>query len=72
MQHKGPIEVVIFSPDGKRLLTASADGTAQLWEVPTGLNPTTVRHMKAILAAAFSPERMDANQVLSQLSYRPK
>src|SRR5687768_14144861 len=30
--HSGPVTVVAFSPDGKSLVTASADGTARLWE----------------------------------------
>ncbi len=28
----------VYSPDGTRILTASADGTAQLWEADTGKN----------------------------------
>jgi WD40 repeat protein len=32
--HKGPVVDVAFRPDGKMLLTGSADSTARLWDVP--------------------------------------
>ncbi|MBX9581651.1 MAG: PQQ-binding-like beta-propeller repeat protein, partial [Gemmataceae bacterium] len=32
--HRGAVQVVAFSPDGTRLATGGADGTAVVWEVP--------------------------------------
>ena len=30
--HDGPVYSAVFSPDGTRIITASADGTARVWE----------------------------------------
>ena len=34
--HTDGINVVAFSPDGKRIVTASADNTAKVWNAATG------------------------------------
>lgn len=34
--HKGPISDLAWSPDGKLAATASADGTARIWDTTTG------------------------------------
>jgi WD40 repeat protein len=34
--HTGPVNGVVFSPDGRRLATTSDDGTARLWDAATG------------------------------------
>src|SRR5580700_8414547 len=34
--HAGVVNSAVFSGDGKRVLTASWDGTARLWDVETG------------------------------------
>jgi WD40 repeat protein len=34
--HKGPVLRVAFSPDGSRIVTASADKTARVWDAATG------------------------------------
>jgi WD40 repeat protein len=36
-EHIGTINKAIFSSDGKRILTASADGTAKLWYTPEAI-----------------------------------
>jgi WD40 repeat protein/tRNA A-37 threonylcarbamoyl transferase component Bud32 len=57
LKHYGQVHQVRFSPQGRRLLTASADRTARVWSVSTG-QPLTppLRHRAAVLAAAFSPD----------------
>ncbi len=47
---------VVYSPDGKLIATASADGTARLWDATTG-NALEVIHLDgAAEAVAFSPD----------------
>jgi WD40 repeat protein len=48
---------VAFSPDGKYVLTGSADRTAKLWDVSTGKEIRTFSgHSDTIFAVAFSPD----------------
>jgi WD40 repeat protein/serine/threonine protein kinase/tetratricopeptide (TPR) repeat protein len=57
--HRSRINAVIFSPDGRRVLTASEDGTAQVWDAVTGAAaPRPLTHGKAVLHAAFSPDSL--------------
>jgi WD40 repeat protein/serine/threonine protein kinase/tetratricopeptide (TPR) repeat protein len=55
--HQGSVRMVTFSPDGKSLLTASADRTAQIWDAATG-QPVgaPLKHPQAVLVARFSPD----------------
>ena len=55
--HKtGKIRHACFSPDGKRVLTASSDGIATLWDVESGDSLFTLRgHTRYINSACFSP-----------------
>src|SRR5260370_27813858 len=56
MRHKDWIHSVGFSPDGQRVLTASEDRTAQLWEAATG-KPLgeRMKHEGGVWSAQFSP-----------------
>jgi WD40 repeat protein len=46
-----------FSPDGHRVLTASDDGTAQLWDARSGLPiGAALRHDGPVAAASFSAD----------------
>jgi WD40 repeat protein len=53
----------MFSPDGRRLITASEDRTARVWDRATG-EPLTppLKHPRAVLRAYFSP---DGNQAIT-------
>ncbi|MFZ5504351.1 MAG: toll/interleukin-1 receptor domain-containing protein, partial [Pseudomonadota bacterium] len=54
---KSAIVSVDFSPDGKRVLTASQDGSAQVWDAESGLPLSApLRHEGDVTHAAFSPD----------------
>lgn len=57
MEHNGAIQRICFSPDGRRVLTASHDRTARLWDGRTGrsLLPP-LRHTAGIASAVFSAD----------------
>jgi WD40 repeat protein/serine/threonine protein kinase len=55
--HDHEVEHVAFSPDGRRIVTASRDHTARVWEVRTGEAVTPpLRHGHLVWKAAFSPD----------------
>ncbi len=55
--HKGFVYSAAFSPDGTRVVTASDDGTARLWDVKTGAEiDKLLGHRVRVSAAAFSPD----------------
>jgi len=55
--HSGPVNSVAFSPDGKRLATASYDQTAKVWDAESGQELLTLRgHGAFVLGVAFSPD----------------
>ena len=55
--HSGPVNAVAFSPDGKRLATASGDQTAKVWDAESGKELRTLRgHSSGVDGVAFSPD----------------
>jgi WD40 repeat protein/serine/threonine protein kinase len=55
--HGSWVYSAVFSPDGMRIVTASADGTARIWDARTGLQLLTLSgHQGSVFSAAFSPE----------------
>lgn len=50
--HTGAVNVVRFRPDGQRLLSASDDGTARVFEVPSGRWVATLPHPKGFVRGA--------------------
>jgi WD40 repeat protein/serine/threonine protein kinase len=55
--HDDTIHDVAFSPDGARLVTASADRTAKVWDAATGaLQWTLAGHQSDIMDVLFTPD----------------
>ena len=55
--HSAGVTNIAISPDGRRLATASMDGTAKIWDAATGKELRILRgHSDAVWGVAFSPE----------------
>jgi WD40 repeat protein len=54
--HTDAVSCVIFSPNGKRLASASLDGTVRLWDSATRKHTMTLRHTGRVQAVAFRPD----------------
>ncbi len=57
LRHGGEVHAVAFSPDGRRLASACANGEARIWDVSTGstLSPP-LKNEGPIRAVVFSPD----------------
>ncbi len=61
--HSADVVSLAFSPDGRRLASASYDRTMKLWDTQTGQDVFTLRgHTSGLLSLAFSP---DGNRIVS-------
>jgi WD40 repeat protein len=55
--HSALVRYAVFSPDGKRVVTASADNTARLWDVDSGKEIASLKgHARGLSSVAFSPD----------------
>jgi tetratricopeptide (TPR) repeat protein len=55
--HSANVVSIAFSPDGRRLATASYDRTTKLWDVQTGQHVfTLLGHTAGLACLAFSPD----------------
>ena len=48
-----PVRYAAFSPDGKRVITASEDNKAHIWDAETGEHLIPLGHEKVVWSAAF-------------------
>ena len=57
LEHRSALTRAIFRPDGRAVLTASLDGTAQVWDAATGraIGPPMI-HGGEVNCIAFSPD----------------
>lgn len=61
--HKGSVDTVAWSPNGKLIASGGNDGTVQVWDANTGNNILTYRgHKGKVSALAWSP---DSQQIAS-------
>src|SRR5262249_7640350 len=56
LQHDGIVVRSVFSPDGRRILSASYDHTARVWDASDGRLLATLTHDAAVEHAVFSPD----------------
>jgi WD40 repeat protein len=55
--HTGNVHRVCWSPDGKRLASASEDGTVKVWDGRTGQEQLTLKgHQAWVFGVCFSPD----------------
>ena len=55
--HAAPVECAAFSPDGRRIVTASNDKTARIWDAETGQQIMVLSgHSDVVEKVAFSPD----------------
>ncbi len=57
LNHTNVVEQTVFSADGKRIATASLDGTAKVWDAETGTELLSLAgHASSVFSVAFSPD----------------
>jgi WD40 repeat protein len=55
--HEEIVDSAAFSPDGSRIVTASSDTTARIWDAATAREIAVLRgHDKSVFSASFSPD----------------
>src|SRR4029077_18164165 len=54
--HSGPIRSLQFSRDGQRIVSASADATAKIWNARSGALICSLTNKHAVTWAEFSPD----------------
>jgi WD40 repeat protein len=55
--HEAEVNSAVFSPAGSRIVTASWDRTARIWDAASGREIAVLRgHKDTVYSAAFSPD----------------
>jgi WD40 repeat protein len=62
LQHSDYVREAHFSPDGKRIVTASFDKTAKLWDATSGKAIATMKHETKVFSARFN---VDGSRIVS-------
>ena len=65
--HEESVNSASFSPDGSRIVTASSDWTARIWDVTSGKEIAILRGRDNLASAAFSS---DGTRVVTAASDR--
>jgi WD40 repeat protein len=66
-RHDDKVASAAFSPDGRKIVTASWDGTARIWDAVGGKELHVLKgHTNALLTARFSPDGRRVLTVCSQ------
>jgi len=55
LTHASPVKSAAFSPDGSKIVTASENGTVQVWNAATGARLQNLKHDE-VYFAQFSPD----------------
>jgi serine/threonine protein kinase/tetratricopeptide (TPR) repeat protein len=56
-EHTGGVQSVAYSPDGRRLGSASRDGTVKVWDAASGRKLFTLKgHTDGVYAVAYGPD----------------
>jgi WD40 repeat protein len=56
LKHEGEVTTAVFSPDSSKILTASADKTAKLWDLRGNVLADLNQHKGWVNSAVFSPD----------------
>jgi WD40 repeat protein len=54
--HTARINALVLTPDGRSLITASADKTIRIWSLPDGTLRKTISNKNAVTALAITPD----------------
>ena len=55
-EHSSLVDSVAYSPDGRRLASASVDGTLKVWDAGTGVEMLAFHQADGLWGLAFSPD----------------
>jgi WD40 repeat protein len=56
-EHRASVYSVVISPDGKRIVSGSEDGSVQVWDGVTGQDLLTLKgHSRGVISVAISPD----------------